>query len=172
MQKVCKKHFHEHIAKPLRLNVTRYISNKKNQSNKARAFKDGEWKALKNQGDKEFGAAYGINTNAKDFARWIIALMNKEGLNKENYQELFKNQTILPEDHPNRAQGVSALTLGFYAGDLPIGRIYGHEGNNDREFTCMFYFIPEMKWGTVLFTNSSHGEQIGLKLFQYMLSIQ
>ena len=162
--------FHNSVAKPLGLEVTIFISNQKNQSNKAQAFKNNEWQDLYDQGDAAFGAAYGINTSAIDFSKWIIALMNKEGLSEEGYNELFKTQTYLPADHEMRSQGIVGLTLGFYEAQLPFGKVFGHGGNNNKRFTCMFYFIPETKWGMVLFTNSSYGEEMGLKFLQAFLS--
>lgn len=165
-----QKRFHKQVAKPLDLDVTRYIPNTKNQKNKAQAFKNGVWEPKSNQGNTEFGAAYGINSEAKDWAKLIIAWMNKKGLSKEGYAELFKKQTELPEDNPNRASGISHLTLGFYNGTFPFGNVYGHGGNNSKRFTSLFFFIPESKWGAVLFTNSGFGEQIGIEFFQYILS--
>ena len=165
-----QKIFHSKVAQPLGLKVTRYIPNKENQKNKAQAFKNGKWMPLYNQGEDVFGAAYGINSNAADFSKWIIALMNEEGLSKSSYAELFKNQTTLPQELDITKLGITAITLGFYAGDYPMGRVYGHGGNNGKRFTCMFYFIPEIKWGAVLFTNSGYGEDIGLKFFQFLMS--
>jgi len=165
-----QKVFHNKVAQPLGLEVTRYIPNKENQGNKAQAFKDGKWIPLYNQGEDVFGAAYGINSNAKDFSKWIIALMNQEGLSTSSYAELFKNQTILPKELDITKLGITAVTLGFYVGDFPMGRFYGHGGNNGKRFTCMFYFIPEIKWGAVLFTNSGYGEDMGLKFFQMLIS--
>lgn len=165
-----QKRFHRQVAKLLGLSVTRYIPNAKNQKNKAQAFKNGEWLPVSNQGNKQFGAAYGVNSEAKDWAKLMIAWMNKEGLSSDGYAELFKKQTELPDDNPNKATGISHLTLGFYNGTFPFGEVYGHGGNNDKEFTSLFFFIPESKWGAVLFTNSSYGEQMGMEFFQYILT--
>ncbi len=165
-----QKQFHRKVAKPLGLKVTRYIPNAKNQKNKASAFKNGKWIPVSNQGDEVFGAAYGVNTEAKDWAKLMIAWMNKEGLSEEGYEELFKLQTTLPEDSPNKTSGITHLTLGFYTGALPFGNVYGHGGNNDKEFTSLFFFTPDRKWGAVLFTNAGFGEEMGLQFFQYILS--
>ncbi|GGG39964.1 hypothetical protein GCM10011344_46030 [Dokdonia pacifica] len=166
-----QKRFHKQIAKPFGLDVTRYIPNTKNQKNKAQPFKNNEWLPITNQGKDEFGAAYGVNSEAKDWAKLIIAWMNKEGLSNDGYAELFKKQTALPDDNPNRASGISHLTLGFYNGTFPFGDVYGHGGNNNKRFTSLFFFIPESKWGAVLFTNSGFGEQMGIEFFQYILSV-
>jgi len=161
--------FNKQVAKPLGLKHTRFIQDTRNEKNKALAFKDGKWLPAYFHGDKEFGSAYGIHSEAKDFAKWIIALMEKKGLSTSSYNELFKNQTTLPEDNDNRRHGITHVTLGFYSGVLPIGQIYGHGGNNGKRFTSLFFFNPETKWGAVLFTNSSYGEQMGIEFLQYMM---
>lgn len=165
-----QERFHDNVSKPLGLEVTRFIPNHKNQSNKAQAFKNNKWQDLYDQGDEEFGAAYGINTNAIDFSKWIIALMNEEGLSEIGFKELFKIQTYLPADHEMISQGIVGLTLGFYEAHLPFGKLYGHGGNNSKRFTCMFLFVPETKWGMVLFTNSGHGENMALKFVQTLMN--
>ena len=165
-----QKRFHKQVAKPLGLKITRYIPNGKNQKNKAQAFKNDAWLPVSNQGAEVFGSAYGINSEAKDWATLMIAWMNKEGLSKEGYEELFKRQTELPDDNPSKATGITHLTLGFYTGAFPFGNVYGHGGNNDKEFTSLFFFQPESKWGAILFTNAGFGEQMGLEFFQFMLT--
>ena len=122
------------------------------------------------QGEEVFGAVYGINSEAKDWTTLMIAWMNKEGLSKEGYAELFKKQIELPDDNPNKSHGISHLSLGFYNGTFPFGELYGHGGNNDKRFTSLFVFVTETKWGIVLFTNSGFGEQMGIEFFQYILS--
>ncbi len=165
-----QKRFDKEVAKPLGLTNTRYIQNKKNLKNKADAFKDGKWYPNRDFGNEAFGAAYGVHSTALDWATFIIALMNKKGLSEGSFTELFAIQKELPEGSPNKTNGITHLTLGFYGGQLPFGNIYGHGGNNDNMFTSLFFFIPETKMGIVLFTNSSFGEQLGLELFQFLMT--
>lgn len=164
-----QKRFHKEVAKPLRLKVTRYIQNRRNLKIKADAFKEGKWYTNRDFGKEEFGSAYGVHSTALDWSKFIIALMNKEGLSSKSYTELFKVQKELPEGSPNKTNGITHLTLGFYGGQLPFGTVYGHGGNNDKKFTSLFFFIPDSKMGFVLFTNSSFGEQMGLELLQFMM---
>ena len=164
-----QKRFQKEVAKPLGLKTTRYIQNKKNLKKKAHAFKTGQWYPNRDFGKEEFGAAYGVHSTALDWSKFIIALMNKKGLSDKGYKELFRIQKELPEGSPNKANGISHQTLGFYGGQLPFGTVYGHGGNNDKKFTSLFFFIPDTKIGIVLFTNSSFGEQMGLEFFQFMM---
>ncbi len=165
-----QKQFHKQVAQPLGLEITRYIPNIINQQHKAQAYKNGAWLPVTNQGNEEFGAAYGINSEARDWAKLMIAWMNKKGLSKEGYEQLFETNTVLPEGNQNRASGITDITLGFYKGVFPFGNVYGHGGNNNKRFTSLFFMVPEQKWGAVLFTNSSYGEQMGIEFFQYLMT--
>jgi len=162
--------FHKKVARPLGLKTTRFIQNKKNLKRKALAYKNQKWLGERDFGVDEFGAAYGVHSTAIDYANWLIAVMNKEGLQIDTYDEYLKNQTELPEDNPNKAAGVSHVALGFYTGKFPFGTIYGHGGNNDKKFTSIAICIPEQEWAMTLFTNSGFGEQMGIELFQWLAS--
>ena len=158
------------MAVPIDLKNTRFVSENAQLGAKALAYKNGTWIDFRNWGDQEFGAAYGIHSTSGDFAKWLIALMKREGLDKASYQELLGNQIELPEGHPSRADGITHMSLGFFKGTFPFGTGYGHGGNNDKKFTCLFVFIPESQWGMVLFTNSGFGEEMGLNLFKFFLT--
>lgn len=164
-----QKRFHKTIAEPIGLKDTRYLQNTTNLKNKAYHFKEEQWGTLRDFGNDEFGAAYGVHSNALDWSNFMIALMNRKGLSDTSYDELFKVQKELPDGHPNKGNGITHMTLGFYGGVLPFGSVYGHGGNNDKKFTSLFFIIPETKWGAVLFTNSGYGEEMGLALFQFMM---
>lgn len=157
--------YQKRIAQPLDLKYTKFIQDEYNRNNKALPYQDG--KNIKGEGiSDEFGSAYSIHSNATDFSKWIIALMNKKGLTTENYAELFKAQIQLPEGAPQREQGVSDWTLGFAKAPLPFGTLYAHGGNNPG-YTSLFAFNPEKKWGFVLFTNADQS-LLPLQLLMYI----
>ena len=160
--------FEKDVSGPLGMTRTRFIQNDAIMDNKALAFKKGSWEELNDFGSDEFGAAYGIHSSAGDFAKWLVALMQKKGLSGESFRELFSHQVALPEDNPNREFGITNVTLGFFTGQFPFGTLYGHGGNNDKRFTSLFIIIPESNWGMVLFTNSGFGEELGLGLLQFL----
>jgi len=162
--------FHQEINKPLGLGATQFIQDTENLKNKALAFKNGVWLGPRDFGKAQFGAAYGIHSNARDYANWVIALMNYEGLSEASYKTLFEPQVEMPEDNENRNFGITHMTMGFYTGVFPFGEIYGHGGNNDKKFTSLFFYAPSTKWGMVLFTNAGFGEQMGINFLQFMVT--
>ncbi|MEL6143621.1 MAG: serine hydrolase, partial [Bacteroidota bacterium] len=134
--------------------------------NKATAYKNGEeisWE----QNKKEFGAAYGIHSEAVDFAKWLCALVNKEGLQSSSFEELFRAQFPLPEDDPQRAVGITDWTLGFAKAEIAGKTLYAHGGNNPG-FSSLFVIEPISKWGFVIFANADQVTEFEYLLFLWM----
>ncbi len=115
--------------------------------------------------NREFGAAYSIHTEAADFSRWMIAVMNKYLLTEESYSELFKRHSKVPNDSPD-----VYYTLGFVTPEIPEmeTNIYLHYGNNEG-FTCMYLLDTEKDWGFAVFTNSEYGETLGNELVDFLI---
>ncbi|MEX0274217.1 MAG: serine hydrolase domain-containing protein [Flavobacteriaceae bacterium] len=144
--------YQKRVAQPLNLMYTKYLQDLCNMQNKSKGYKDG--KAVAGDDDPNvFGAAFSVHSEAKDFSKWLTALMDKKGLSEESYNELFKTQVVLPNDHPQTQAGITDWTLGFAKGKMPFGTVFGHGGNNIG-YTSIFVVAPEIKWGYVMFTNS------------------
>ncbi len=158
--------FQLRIAQPLNLLHTRFIQDKTNFKNKAKPYKEGN--AVDSGFTNEaFGAAYGIHTEALDFAEWMIGVMDGKILQEESYQVLFSDQIQLPEDSENAQAGIKHWTLGFAKFNSPFGALYTHGGNN-YGFTSGFGLLREQKWGIVYFTNANQVSEFGLELFAFL----
>ncbi|MEM8524287.1 MAG: serine hydrolase domain-containing protein [Bacteroidota bacterium] len=148
--------YQKKIAKPFKMNVTKYIQDEYNLTNKAKPYDNGE----RIEGEavtQEFGAAYSLHSEAEDFAKWMIAVMEERGLSKSSYDEFFKPQITLPEDALQRQQGVTDWTLGWAKATLPFGTVYAHGGNNPG-YTSLIALDRDQKWGFVMFTNANQSE--------------
>lgn len=160
-----EKLFQQRVAKPLGMSETAILPDGKLLSRKARGYANGspveEWQ----YGD-EFGAAYGVNTTAADFALWLEALINRDGLGETGFETLFARQAQSPADvDPAAAQafGAASVTLGFFSYDVPgIGQIYTHDGNNEG-FSSLFVIHPESRWGMVMLANRDKATQTMLE---------
>ena len=161
-----ESYYQEKVAKPLQMNVTKFIQDESNLGNKAEPYKEGG-KIPKGEIQAEFGAAYGIHSQAEDFSNWLIALMENRGLSDSSYEELFKDQFIIPEDSPYRQEGVTAWTLGFAKAEIGGNTLFGHGGNNPG-YTSLFLIDKTKKWGLVIFTNANQVSEFGIQLFLYM----
>ena len=157
--------YQQRIAVPLNLKITKYIQDENNFNNKALPYRNGE-KIIGEKTGHEFNAAYSMHTEAKDFSKWMIALLNKKGLKPETYQELFSDQNELPLDAPQRQQGITNWTLGFAKAMLPFGTLYGHGGNNIG-YTSLFGIERTKKWGFVIFTNADQSS-LPLEVLLYL----
>jgi CubicO group peptidase (beta-lactamase class C family) len=103
--------------------------------------------------------AYGMYTEAKSFAAFILALNNREGLNPETYNEMFKIQTILPKEDSEKKNGWDSYRgLGFELEKSPYGLVIGHGGSTSTGFTCYFNIFQDLNMGYAIFTNSDTGE--------------
>ena len=162
-----EKIYQERVASKLNLKYTKFIQDSYNMKNKAEGYKDG---IVVGEDDdpKIFGSAFSIHSEALDFSKWLIALINKEGLSKESYDELFKTQFTLPDGHPQKQLGVTDWTLGFAKVTLPFGSVYGHGGNNSG-YSSLFVIEPESKWGYIMFTNANQS-QLPIVFLQYLIT--
>lgn len=159
--------YQERVARPLQLRYTKYIQDAENMKNKAQGYLEG--KAVQEDDDPTiFGSAFSIHSEALDFSKWLIALMDKKGLSEKSYATLFKTQVTLPEGHPQTQSGVTDWTLGFARAEMPFGTAFGHGGNNPG-YTSIFIIVPESKWGFVMFTNKNQS-QLPLVLLNYLMT--
>ncbi len=158
--------YQKKIAIPLQMDVTKFIQDESNLNSKAEPYKNGE-KIPEAEIVEEFGSAYGIHSEAEDFSKWLIALMENKGLSNSSYEELFRDQFIIPEDSPYREEGVAAWTLGFAKAEIGENTLYGHGGNNPG-YTSLFLIDKSKKWGMVLFTNANQVSDFGIQLFLYI----
>lgn len=162
-----EKMYQKRVARPLNLKYTKYLQDAKNMKNKAQGYIDG--KAVAEDDDpKKFGSAFSIHTEALDFSKWLLALLNREGLSEVSYNELFKTQFVLPDGHPQKQAGITDWTLGFAKATLPFGTAFGHGGNNSG-YSSIFIIAPEAKWGYVMFTNANQS-QLPMVFLQYLMT--
>ncbi len=161
--------FQEKVARPLGMKHTVFIENEYTEKNKAAAYlPEGRVDVANNYWSKKskgiFSAPASIHSEPIDFSKWMIAVMNREGLSRESYKELFNPHSLVEETPFYNIY----YTLGFSTPEIPLTNIYLHGGNNIG-FTSWFVLDPSKEWGYVLFTNSEYGEELGEELLFYLL---
>lgn len=157
--------FQRRVAQPLGLDHTTFLQTPFTKEHKATPYDENTQRMMPPMDNREFGAAYSIHTEAVDFSKWMIAVMNNELLDDESYGELFKRHSSVPNDGPD-----AYYTLGFMTPDIPEidANIYMHGGNNEG-FTCMYLLDIEKDWGFVVFTNSEFGQELGNELGDFLI---
>lgn len=163
--------FQNKVAKPLELDHTVFIQTPYTRKHKAQPYdsnaKRFDWKNdyWFKKSDSVFVAAATIHSESSDFSKWMIAVMNKQGLNEASFKELFKPHSRVEKTDFYELN----YTLGFTTLDIPFTNVYMHGGNN-QGFTSWFALDTDKKWGYVLFTNSEYGEELGSEMLFYLLT--
>ncbi|MCA1616296.1 MAG: beta-lactamase family protein, partial [Acidobacteria bacterium] len=114
----------------------------------------------------EANAAASLRTTASDYARFVIAVMNGEGLKRETAAEMLRPQVRLgacvnclspaPDAAPSDKL---AWGLGWGLQRTAEGESFWHWGDNG-VFKCYVVAYPKQKSALVVFTNSTHGLSI------------
>jgi len=102
---------------------------------------------------KTFNAYSSLHSNASEYARFIIAMLQREGLENETFDEMLKEHTHFKDDNPLKQQiGQTGWGLGFAQKFTKDGVMHMHTGNN-HDFQAYAMFVPKQNYGLVVFTN-------------------
>jgi len=148
---------------------------------------DGFNRTAKNRGQGRHpreNSAYTLRTNASEYMRFLIAVMEGKGLSATSHTEMLTPQlhAIRFADHPDCDSTIQwTIGLGAIYSDTAAAdkreapRYYYHLGDNG-SFKALFVFRPEDRRGIVYFTNSANGHDIITSVtratFGELLSIQ
>ena len=156
--------FEEEVSMPLGMKYAYYIWNDYVEKHQATGHVDGKvsggWGL--NASKPDFGASYSLQTEAISYAKFIIAMMQEEGLKKETYDEMFKVQIQIPSRTDS-----SSYCLGIEMKPTSFGNEYLHDGYN-LNFYSAFMFNREQKFGYVFFTNCNKGFDFNKKLETFL----
>ncbi|MDW3649213.1 MAG: serine hydrolase domain-containing protein [Bacteroidia bacterium] len=101
-----------------------------------------------------FNAFSSLHSEAAEYAKFIIAMLKQEGLTKNSFKEMLAEQNHFQESEQLYLDtGQTGWGLGFAQKPTPYGLMHLHTGNN-HTFQAYTMFIPEQKYGLVVFTNS------------------
>ena len=113
---------------------------------------------------EKFGAAFSLHTEAVSYARFIVAMLKREGLDKGSFDEMLKENVHFKEDNPLKIEtGQTGWGLGFAQRIAPNGTIHLHTGNN-HDFQAYAMFIPEAGYGIVVMMNSDKAIPFMMKI--------
>jgi CubicO group peptidase (beta-lactamase class C family) len=110
----------------------------------------GHAEAIKEGGN----AAASLSTNAIDYSKFLIAILNGVGLKKTTWQEMFTPQIRVNEKYPELAWG-----LGIGLETMQDGKYFWHWGDNGDGKAYVVAFLPR-KDAIVYFANSANGLSI------------
>ncbi|ODA80212.1 hypothetical protein RJ55_03170 [Drechmeria coniospora] len=108
-------------------------------------------------GTPESQGAGQIFSTANDYAKWVKAMMHREGpITDRVYQGLTKKRML--QDPP--AEGMSEDQMIYYSFGWDVRQYRGHtivsHDGGDIGCQCNHFFVPELKFGGAIFSNSDH----------------
>lgn len=162
------KVFQEEVTTSLNLDFMHYTWKDDFASRKAFGHRNGVPtqngpKFLKN-GINEFGSAYSLHTTSKDYAEFLINLMNPQVDNKEIIEDMLSLQEGMPNE-----EGELHRSIVFPVKQVGTTLRYYHSGNNgDFRAYCQFY--KGRGFGIVMFSNSDNFLSSGCaqKIVEYL----
>jgi hypothetical protein len=108
-----------------------------------------------------------MHTEARDFAPFALALLERKGLTAAQAEAMFGFQTVGDEeDWMNGYQ--TGFGLGIALRESPYGLVFGHGGNNG-DFRCTFEVYDELRSGFIVFTNADTGGPLLFDLAQFLV---
>ncbi|MEM7386635.1 MAG: serine hydrolase [Verrucomicrobiota bacterium] len=105
-----------------------------------------------------------LHTDAGNFARFMVGLIEKRGLSPEGYAEMFRPQFEMREESRDQNFG-----LGFVVGSSASGPYYWHGGHN-RGFTSAFEVYPDQQFGYVFAVNNYQGPEFNDALRAFLVT--
>ena len=101
------------------------------------------------------GMAYSMHTEALEFTKFVLQLLNQKGLSATTYANMLSEHSPIPYEEGEPTPKYKEYMGESLAGrDSPFGPVFGHGGNNG-DFRCLFEVYKDLNMGYVVFTNSS-----------------
>lgn len=113
-----------------------------------------------------FKASASLQTESKEFANFLIAILNNKILSDKSYQEFLKIQSISLATKKSKERKYG---LGIVIEKSVYGTNYSHGGDNLSN-TALYMFNKEKKIGYVFFTNSENKNKFNKNLLDFLLS--
>ncbi|HAP60153.1 MAG TPA: hypothetical protein DCR93_11875 [Cytophagales bacterium] len=146
-----------------------YLYDHKVYGHVAGRVNDRSWgSGLPHQNSYQFNAAGALHTNAENYARFLIAMINAEGLLPETYQDMLTPRTVV-EKTSNRytEDGITNWCLGF--GVVPHGQdtLYVHGGTHT-DFQSQMMFSRKSRFGYTFFVNTRKGDELNAAFTKFI----
>jgi CubicO group peptidase (beta-lactamase class C family) len=109
--------------------------------------------------------AASLHISANDYAKFLVAILNRSGMSEEQFKKMLQPQFVDREGSNERP-----YCLGMPMQQTPYGRKYSHSGRNSGGFSCYFAIYDEKKFGYVFFVNNWRASDFNEILEAYLVS--
>lgn len=146
--------FQKEVTKQLKAETLYYLQNDKIKKHKVYGHNENGPTDNAQYDGKAFGAAYSLHTEAVSYAKFITAMLKKEGLTEKSFDEMLKEQVHFKDDnHLKQEIGQTGWGLGLTQKPSEYGMMHMHTGNN-HDFQAYMMMMPEKEFGIVFFMNA------------------
>lgn len=165
--------FQREVARPLGVQQAYFSWHPYVGAHKVTGYKDGKefmkaWPAAPPDEDSTiFGAASTLHTNAANYARFLIAIIEGKMLRKTTFDGMLSMQSKIPTEMEPYWGFIKGWGLGFAVEPTSLGTRYSHGGDNGGfQASCLFY--RDKKMGHVYFTNCDRLGMFYMKLMAFI----
>lgn len=173
LERLAKKY----VFDPFGMDMTSFLWQERFESNYAVGHYKKKKVVDRRKRDEEY-AAGSMETTPADYAKFIQAMLGKEGLASETYTDMISPQIPIVSTQqfgPNmwvKTDKNNAIELSYGLGwgiyKTPHGKAVFKEGHL-RGWEHHVVFYPEHDLGILIMTNSSHGDSIFKELLEFMM---
>jgi CubicO group peptidase (beta-lactamase class C family) len=156
------------IFEPLSMKNSSFVWNDYTEKHRV----DGHYRGKLNKGystnakDPDFKASASLQTEAKEFSFFLLAIINTKILSEKSRNELLKIQSRKMATNRSKEQKYG---LGIAIEESNYGTNYSHGGDN-KSNTALYMFNLDKKVGYVFFTNSENKNKFQLNLLDFLLT--
>ncbi|MCQ8185807.1 serine hydrolase domain-containing protein [Parvularcula maris] len=119
-------------------------------------------------GEPYSNAASSLHTEAGDYARFMLAVLNGEGLSEASHREMLSTQIMMPTEWSDENAPLTdnlGWALGWGTMSEDDGQALWHWGDNGT-YRAFAFLETGTGDGAVYFANSSHGHSIANALYE------
>lgn len=151
----------ELIFQPLKMTDTKYIWDKNVDTTRLAIGYNKDGKTYETVKNKIPNAADDLLTTIEDYGKFLVSVMNGDGLSKNVFEEMTKNQVASTKG--------KHFGLGFEIYDLGNGEMALSHGGSDNGVQTIVFILPKTKQGLLIFTNSDTGGSVYETLLKHYL---
>ncbi len=151
----------ELILQPLKMDDTRYIWEKNVDTTRLAIGYDKAGKTYETVKNITPNAADDLLTTIEDYGRFLVSIMNSDGLTQKVFDEMISPQVTSSKG--------KHFGLGFEIYDLGNEEYALSHGGSDKGVQTIVFIFPKTKQGILIFTNSDAGVSLYENLLKHYL---
>jgi len=151
----------ELVFHPLKMKDTRYIWDKNVDTSRVAIGYDKDGNTYETIKNRTANAADDLLTTIEDYGKFLVSVMNGEGLTRQVFDDMITNQVA--------TKNGKHFGLGFEIYDFGNGEVALSHGGADKGVQTIFFIFPKTKQGLLIFTNVDDGYKVYEKLLVHYL---